>query len=170
MGGPFPRLVPDVGGPDRHGFVWGCRTKEVSKEAVVGGDTAADGGAPMEPPTLDESQPSTTLQIVLASGKRITRKFNLTHTIRHVQAFIARYEGGAGRGSPPLLSQLSRQSVQPALSPSQPLVVERHHSTSGSTLACRPCPHTLSQASLAGLPPLPRLLLTPMPFPSPRVQ
>jgi hypothetical protein len=41
-------------------------------------------------PVVDESQPVTTIQIVLVNGKKLTKKFNLNHTIRHIQAVIAR--------------------------------------------------------------------------------
>ncbi len=36
------------------------------------------------------THPPATPQIVLHDGRRVQRKFNLTHTLRHVQAFIAR--------------------------------------------------------------------------------
>lgn len=62
------------------------RAKQGSQAAVVSSSSAAA----TEVPVADESKPVTTLQIVLANGRKITWKFNLTHTIRHVQAVIAR--------------------------------------------------------------------------------
>lgn len=44
----------------------------------------------LQPPVVDETKPTTTIQIVLANGKKLTKKFNLTHTIQHIQAVIAR--------------------------------------------------------------------------------
>ena len=48
------------------------------------------GGGPGDVPDLDESKPTTNLQIILHNGKRVQRKFNLSNTIQHVQAYIAR--------------------------------------------------------------------------------
>ncbi len=39
--------------------------------------------APM--PVLDESKPTTTLQIRLKDGRRIRQQLNTSHTLRHIQ-------------------------------------------------------------------------------------
>ncbi|CAN0406497.1 unnamed protein product [Ectocarpus fasciculatus] len=50
-------------------------------------------GAPdaSEAPEVDASQPSTTLQIRLHNGRRVRAQLNMHHTVRHIQAIIARY-------------------------------------------------------------------------------
>ena len=39
---------------------------------------------------VDESQPTTSIQIRLTDGSRLIGKFNHTHTVAHVRAFIDR--------------------------------------------------------------------------------
>jgi len=56
---------------------------KVADGAIAGLDDISD-----ETPVVDESKPTTTLQIRTADGKRIRAKLNLTHTIRHIQALI----------------------------------------------------------------------------------
>jgi len=54
----------------------------------------AEGAAHPEV-VVDEAQPTTTVQIRLAGGKRMRAKLNLTHTVRHVFSLIAA-EGAGG--------------------------------------------------------------------------
>lgn len=44
-----------------------------------------------EVPEVDPAQPATTLQIRLHDGRRIRAQLNMHHTVRHIQAIIARY-------------------------------------------------------------------------------
>jgi len=37
---------------------------------------------------IDDSQPTTSIQIRLANGERLQAKFNLTHTVKDIRAFI----------------------------------------------------------------------------------
>lgn len=53
---------------------------------------AAASAAPPAAPSIDASQPSTSLQIRLADGTRLVAKFNVTATIGNVRAFIDAYE------------------------------------------------------------------------------
>lgn len=52
---------------------------------------AAGAPDPSEVPDVDASQPSTTLQIRLHDGRRVRAQLNMHHTVRHVQAIIARW-------------------------------------------------------------------------------
>ncbi len=58
---------------------------------AVAGNTSEDGGDPM--PEFNPDEPSTTLQIILVDGRKLIQKFNMTHTIKHVQSFIASQGG-----------------------------------------------------------------------------
>lgn len=51
--------------------------------------TAAPDAA--EVPEVDPAQPATTLQIRLHDGRRVRAQLNMHHTVRHVQAIIARF-------------------------------------------------------------------------------
>lgn len=44
----------------------------------------------MEMPTVNESEPTTTLQIRLSDGRRVRSRLNTSHTVRHIQAVINR--------------------------------------------------------------------------------
>jgi len=84
---------------------------KVEVGALVGGDGAA---AAEETPTVDESQPKTTIMIRLHNGKRMKATLNLTHTVRHVQALISAEGAGSApyvlmAGFPP--AQLSDASL-----------------------------------------------------------
>lgn len=59
-------------------------------------ETPAATTATVAPPTaeVDESQPTVTLRISLASGTRLTSRFNTTQTIGDVYAFVHRAELG----------------------------------------------------------------------------
>lgn len=63
-----------------------------SSSAVAEGAVMTATGAPdaAEVPEVDASQPSTTLQIRLHDGRRVRAKLNMNHTVRHIQAIIAR--------------------------------------------------------------------------------
>lgn len=51
--------------------------------------TAAPDAA--EVPDVDAAQPATTLQIRLHDGRRVRAQLNMHHTVRHIQAVIARF-------------------------------------------------------------------------------
>lgn len=61
----------------------------------LGGSTAssASAGATVQAPTetisVDESAPTTTIQMRLHDGTRITQRFNLSHTVGHIYAYVA---------------------------------------------------------------------------------
>ena len=57
------------------------------EEAVM---TATEAPGAEDVPDVDDSQPSTTLQIRLHNGRRVKAKLNMHHTVRHIQAIIAR--------------------------------------------------------------------------------
>jgi len=50
--------------------------------------TTTTTSAPVTPYVLDESQPTTSIQIRLMDGSRIVAKFNHTHTIAHIRQYI----------------------------------------------------------------------------------
>ncbi|KAI5284957.1 hypothetical protein KEM54_000928 [Ascosphaera aggregata] len=58
------------------------------------GSTAAGNSAA---PTIDESKPVVTLQVRLGNGSRIVGRFNTTHTIGDVYAFVAANTSDTGR-------------------------------------------------------------------------
>ena len=60
---------------------------------AIAGNTSEEDGDPM--PECNEDEPFTTLQIILADGRKLTQKFNLTHTIKHIQSFIASQGGNS---------------------------------------------------------------------------
>lgn len=75
-----------AGGSEREGGGGGwLRRSRLSSQVGTGTGGAGLGitvGSPAPPPNAT--------QIVLHDGRRVQRKFNLAHTLRHVQAFIAR--------------------------------------------------------------------------------
>ena len=82
--------------PSYVAFSGGGHSLGTSAPAAAGAQAGVLGaGEEAPPPAVDEAQPTTTLQIRLANGKRIRAKVNLTHTLRHVDALI-RQEGGGG--------------------------------------------------------------------------
>lgn len=66
------------------------RSSAVADGAVMDATAAPDAS---EAPEVDASQPSTTLQIRLHDGRRVRAQLNMHHTVRHIQAIIARYAG-----------------------------------------------------------------------------
>ncbi len=58
-----------------------------------GGASNSASSVTTPPPTvpLDPSQPTTSLQIRLADGSRLTAKFNHTHTVNDVRQYIDMY-------------------------------------------------------------------------------
>ena len=64
---------------------------EGNDEGVGGG---GDGGGKaleeMKPWSVDEKEPTTSIQIRLRDGSRLVAKFNTTHTVAHIRSFIAR--------------------------------------------------------------------------------
>lgn len=60
-------------------------------QTLGGPSSSAAPPPPTELPSeivVDESKPTTTIQIRLADGTRLTGRFNHDHTILHVRAFI----------------------------------------------------------------------------------
>ncbi|CAM9311870.1 unnamed protein product [Chrysoparadoxa australica] len=53
-----------------------------------GGQVVSGAAGAGEMPTVDDSQPTTSLQIRLHNGRRLPARLNLSHTIRHIQALI----------------------------------------------------------------------------------
>ena len=49
--------------------------------------------------SIDESAPSTSIQLRLRDGSRLVAKFNLTHTVADIRAFIAQASPGCASGS-----------------------------------------------------------------------
>lgn len=70
----------------------GC---SVGSSAPVAGAVVASGDSKAGTFSLDESQPTTTIQFRLSDGKKIRAKFNLTHTVADIHAYLAQ-EGAAG--------------------------------------------------------------------------
>eukprot|EP00752_Nemacystus_decipiens_P005684 g5144.t1 len=64
----------------------------VAAGAVMDATAAPDA---TEVPDVDAAQPATTLQIRLHDGRRVRAQLNMHHTVRHIQAIIAR-EGAGG--------------------------------------------------------------------------
>eukprot|EP00903_Cladosiphon_okamuranus_P009992 g9478.t1 len=64
----------------------------VAAGAVMDATAAPDAA---EVPEVDAAQPATTLQIRLHDGRRVRAQLNMHHTVRHIQAIIAR-EGAGG--------------------------------------------------------------------------
>ena len=56
-----------------------------------GSSTGSSSATPPPSIPLDPSQPTTSLQIRLADGTRLTAKFNHTHTVNDVRQFIDLY-------------------------------------------------------------------------------
>lgn len=72
--------------PPPHPHVPG-RSSVMAESAVISAAGAPDAA---EVPEVDASQPSTTLQIRLHDGRRVRAQLNMSHTVRHIQAIIAR--------------------------------------------------------------------------------
>lgn len=63
------------------------RSSAVAEDAVVSSEEGPGAG---EVPSVDPSQPSTTLQVRLHNGRRVRASLNMHHTVRHIQAIVAR--------------------------------------------------------------------------------
>ena len=78
---------------------------EGSDEGVGGG---GDGGGKaleeMKPWSVDEKEPTTSIQIRLRDGSRLVAKFNLSHTVAHIRDFIRQANGEASATRPLQLS------------------------------------------------------------------
>lgn len=64
------------------------RSSAVAAGAVMDATAAPDAA---EVPDVDAAQPATTLQIRLHDGRRVRAQLNMHHTVRHIQAIIARF-------------------------------------------------------------------------------
>lgn len=60
-----------------------------SSSAAAAAAAGATVQAPTETITVDESAPTTTIQMRLHDGTRITQRFNLSHTVGHIYAYVA---------------------------------------------------------------------------------
>ena len=78
---------------------------EGNDEGVGGG---GDGGGKaleeMKPWSVDEKEPTTSIQIRLRDGSRLVAKFNLSHTVAHIRDFIRQANGEASATRPLQLS------------------------------------------------------------------
>lgn len=79
-----------------------------SAEPTGASSAATTQPPPSTGPVVDDSLPSTSIQLRLADGTRIISRFNLTHTIRDIQSFI-----GASRPSGPGNYQLQTMGFPP---------------------------------------------------------
>ena len=52
--------------------------------------------APVGAWSVDESAPTTSIQLRLADGSRVVARFNVTHTVAHIRAFIDTVRPGTG--------------------------------------------------------------------------
>lgn len=68
--------------------LWLLRSSAVAEGAVMDATAAPDAA---EVPEVDPAQPATTLQIRLHDGRRVRAQLNMHHTVRHIQAIIARF-------------------------------------------------------------------------------
>ena len=59
--------------------------------ASSGGVASNSGATPLPSVPIDPSQPTTSLQIRLADGRRLTAKFNHSHTVNDIRQFINLY-------------------------------------------------------------------------------
>ena len=69
-----------------------------SAGAGPGPASSASASVPVVPGSwqVDESQPTTTLQLRLLDGQRVVAKFNTAHTVGHIRAFIEAMQPGKG--------------------------------------------------------------------------
>jgi UBX domain-containing protein 1 len=81
FGGQGQRLGSPTPGP-------GTRAAPAAPAAAAPATTATETGP--EKPSVDESQPTVTLQIRLGDGSRLTARFNTGHTIGDVYDFVMR--------------------------------------------------------------------------------
>lgn len=90
---PYPLLVQE---PKKHktpfrgtGRTIGSSAPSDTASAEPTGTSVATALQPtLTSPIVDESLPSTSIQVRLADGTRLVSRFNLTHTIRDVRSFI----------------------------------------------------------------------------------
>lgn len=85
---PPPPMQPFGGSGNRLGSpapsAGGNSTSAAAPPAATSSSTSASSAAP----TVDSSQPVTSLQIRTANGSRLTAKFNHTHTVADVRSYI----------------------------------------------------------------------------------
>lgn len=85
---PKKKFVPFAGGGNR----LGAPTPGFESNVGASSSTAPAASAPAAPPPqtidVDNDQPTTSLQIRLGDGTRLVSRFNHTHTIANVYAFV----------------------------------------------------------------------------------
>jgi len=74
---PLPIVTPFSGSGQKLGSTSSTVVKETPKVGII-----------TELPQIDETQPITSIQIRLQDGTRLVGKFNHTHCIKHIRAFI----------------------------------------------------------------------------------
>ena len=71
-------------------------SSSVDAGAGAAGGAAASGGPQLGDWEVDEGAPVTSLQLRLLDGGRVVARFNVSHTVAHIRAFIERVRPGTG--------------------------------------------------------------------------
>lgn len=97
---PEPKYTAFSGSGRTLGATGGEAATSAAAAAGAGPSGAgASASLPVVPSSweVDESQPTTTLQLRLLDGQRVVAKFNTSHTVGHIRAFIEALHPGDGR-------------------------------------------------------------------------
>jgi UBX domain-containing protein 1 len=124
--------VPDVHPVDKHGedyvappppaytaFSGGGHSMSAGASKQAAGGTVFTPLASPQEPTVDAGAPTCRIMIRTASGSRLVGKFNMTHTVRDLQAFLDAKAPHAGpyqllAGRPPKAIEASRKTLAEA--------------------------------------------------------
>lgn len=63
-------------------------TPPVAKPKAASSSASPSTGSALAGPSVDDSLPSTTIQLRLADGTRMVARFNTSHTVGHIRTFI----------------------------------------------------------------------------------
>ncbi|CAM9364244.1 unnamed protein product [Choristocarpus tenellus] len=98
---------------------YGGEGQTMGSSSVAQGSVLTSNEGEVQVPEVDNSQPSTTLQIRLHDGRRVRAQLNMHHTVQHVQAIIQREGAGVApyvlmAGYPPSALSDAKQTLEQA--------------------------------------------------------
>lgn len=76
------------------------RTLGAGSSSSASSTTAAVPTPVASPIAIDESKPTTSVQLRLADGSRTVGRFNTDHTVGHIKSYINSYSASSGRAVP----------------------------------------------------------------------
>lgn len=82
------------------GRTLGGGSSSTEADALAAAAAAAAPSAIAAPVVVDDSRPTTSIQLRLADGSRTVARFNTDHTVGDIRAFIDNHAASSGRATP----------------------------------------------------------------------